>query len=139
MAVTPNSIITPQTPVFRFALATLAETAWQAPTAANLGLLVDDAANPNGMRLTAIYAIQRAAVTSNLNCSLYRKTGSVYTLIDSVLLLANTPSAQVANAKADFGYGPDNPLELEAGVGLAVGIGAAIGNGIVFVARGGAF
>lgn len=138
MAVTPNSIVTPQTPVFETAVATLAEVAFQAPT--NVQTLIDDATNLNGVRLTSVAAIARAAVTTNpINCQLYKKVGTTYTLIDSTLIAVGTPSASVANQKVDFGYSEDNPLPLKAGVGLAVAIGTATTNGIAFVARGGAY
>lgn len=137
MAVTPNSIVTPQTPVFRTAVATAAETNFHGPTAAPT--LVDETTNQNGMRVTCVYAIQRAALSGNLNCQLYKKIGSTYVLIDSVLMSNTTPSATVANAKSDFGYSEDNPLVLEPGVGLAVAIGSAVTNGVSFVARGAAY
>lgn len=134
---TANSIVTPQTPVLRTAVATTADVAWSAPV--NVQTLVDDATNTTGMRLTALYAIQRAALAGNLNCLLYKKVGSTYTLIDSVLMTNTTPSATVANAKADFGYSEDNPLSVEAATGLAVAIGSTVANGVAFVARGGAY
>lgn len=139
MAVTPNSIVTPQTPFMKTAVATAAEVAFNAPTAAVT--LVDDATqNTNGLRLTSIYAIARAAVSTNpINCQLYKKVGSTYTLIDSVLIAVGTPSASVANQKGDFGYSEGNPLTLESGVGLAVAIGTATANGVAFVAKGGAY
>ena len=138
MAVTPNSIVTPQTPVFETAVATAAEVAFQSPT--NVQTLIDDATNTNGIRLTSVVAVARAAVTTNpINCQLYKKVGSVYTLIDSALIAVGTPSASVANQKVDFGYSEDNALPLKAGVGLAVAIGAAVANGVAFVARGGAY
>ena len=138
MAVTPNSIVTPQAPVFETAVATLAEVAFQAPT--NVQTLIDDVGNTNGMRLTSVVAIARAAVTTNpINCQLYKKVGTTYTLIDSVLIAVGTPSASVASQKADFGYSEGNALPLKAGVGLAIAIGVATANGIAFVARGGAY
>lgn len=138
MAVTPNSIVTPQTPVFETAVATLAEVAFQAPT--NVQTLIDDATNLNGVRLTSVAAIARAAVTTNpINCQLYKKVGTTYTLIDSTLIAVGTPSASVANQKVDFGYSESNPLSLKAGVGLAVAIGTATANGVTFVAKGGAY
>ncbi|MBJ7410119.1 MAG: hypothetical protein JHD15_07095 [Phenylobacterium sp.] len=139
MAVTPNSIVTPQTPVFKTAVATAAETAFNTPTA--VVTLIDDATqNTNGLRLTSVYAIARAAVSTNpINCQLYKKVGTTFTLIDSVLIAVGTPSASVANQKGDFGYSEGNPLTLEAGVGLAVAIGTATANGVAFVAKGGAY
>lgn len=141
MAAQTNKFISPKAPLFKTAVATAAETAFHAPTAGNLATLIDDATqNVDGLRITALYAIARAAVSTNpINCQIYKKVGAVYTLVDSGLIAVATPSASVANQKCDFGYSEDNPLLLELNVGLAVGIGTATANGIVFVARGGAY
>jgi hypothetical protein len=140
MAVTANSIVTPQKPVIFTAVATLAETGFNSPT--NVVTLVDETvvgANDNGLRITSLTAIPRTTIGTATNCQLYRKQGSNYTLIDSALMATVTPGASVANAKTDFGYSDDNPLILAAGVGLAVAIGVAAANGIVFRATGGAY
>lgn len=135
---TANSIITPQTPFMKTAIATAAETAFNTPT--NQVTLVDETTqNPNGLRITSLYAVARAAVASLTNCQLYKKVGSTYTLIDSVVMAVGTPSATVVNQKADFGYSDDTPLILEVGEGLAVAIGQAIANGVVFKVQGGAY
>ena len=118
MTVTANSIITPQKAVTFTAVATAAETAFQAPT--NAVALVDESvagANDNGLRITSLGAITRAAVATACNCQLYRKQGSVYTLVASVAMGTGTPSASVANQAVDFGYSDDNPLILAPGVG----------------------
>lgn len=137
MAVTANNFISPQTPFSRTAVATTAETAFQAPT--NVIDLLTAADNVNGAWVTLLYALPRAANAGNNNCQLYTRSGSTYTLIDSALLAAVTPSATVANAKATFNYSPEAPLYLTANVGLAVAIGATIANGVVFVAEGGLY
>lgn len=137
MAVTPNSIITPQTPFGRTAVATAAEVAFSAPTTAQDLLLPADVVN--AARVTKLYAIPRAATGAVINCQLYKKVGSTYTLLDSVLTANVTPSATVANPKYDFGYSDDNPLTLGAGEGLAVAIGSAVANGVVFRCEGGLY
>jgi hypothetical protein len=140
MTVTANSIITPQKAVTFTAIATAAETAFNSPT--NVVTLVDETVvgnNDNGLRITSLSAITRAAVATACNCQLYRKQGAVFTLIASVVLVTGTPSASVANQVADFGFSEDNPLVLAGGVGLSVAIGQAIANGVVFRAAGGAY
>ena len=138
MTVTANSIITPQTPYSATAVATTAETSFQSPT--NVVTLVDDAANTNGVRLTNITAIARAGVSTNpINCQIYKKVGTTYTLIDSATIAVGTPSASVANQKADFGYSEALPMILSAGVGLSVAIGTTTANGVVFRAQGAAY
>jgi hypothetical protein len=138
---TANSIITPQTALSKAAVCTTAETSFHSPT--NVQTLIDDASdNPsssNGMRLTSLYAIARAAVATACNCQLYRKVGTTYTLIDSVLMSTGTPGAAVANQKADFGYSEDAPMLLEPGTGLAVAIGQSIANGVTFRTQGGKY
>ena len=140
MTVTVNSIVTPQKPFSKTAVASTADVAWNAPV--NVQTLIDETVsgnNDNGLRITSLIAITRATLAAALNCAIYKKVGSTYTLIDSALLGAVTPSATVANGKIDFGYSDDNPLILEAGVGLAVAIGTTIANGVVFRASGGAY
>lgn len=132
---TGNSFISPQTPLSKTAVATTADVAWSAPV--NVQTLVDDATNTGGALITSLYAIQRVALAGDLNCMIYKKVLTVYTLIDSAKMLNTTPSATVANAKIDFGYSYDNPLILEAGVGLAVAIGSTLANGVTFKAQGG--
>lgn len=131
MAVTQNKAVLPQNPFDRTAVCTAAEVAFQNPTQMVDLLLAAD--NVNGARLSKLFAIARAAVSgSAINCQLYKRVGSVYTLIDSTLIAVGTPSASVANQKADFGYSVDSPVELALNTGLAVAIGTATANGIVF-------
>jgi hypothetical protein len=140
MTVTANSIITPQKAVTFTAVATVAETAFNSPT--NVVTLIDETVggnNDNGVRITSLTAVPRTTIATATNCQLYRKQGSTYTLIDSALMATVTPGASVASPKTDFGYSDDNPLILAAGVGLAVAIGVAAANGIVFRAGGGAY
>jgi hypothetical protein len=140
MSLTANSIMTPQKPVSFTAVATTAETAFSSPT--NMVTLVDETVvgnNDNGLRITSLTALPRATIGTACNCQLYRKQGSTYTLIASVLMATVTPSGSVANAGVDFGYSEDAPLILAAGVGLAVAIGQTIANGVAFRASGGAY
>ena len=133
MTVTANSIVTPQTPFSRTAIAATAETTFTAPT--NVVTLISEADNTNGARITRLIAIPRATVGTASNCQLYTFTGSTYTLVDSVLMATVTPGAAVANAKADFGYSEDAPFILRATYGLAVAVGQSVST--VFRAEGG--
>ena len=127
----------PQEPFSRTAVATTAETAFHAPT--NVVDLLDAADNLNGARLTRLYAIPRAQVAAACNVQLYKRAGSTYTLIDSVLMATVNPSGSVANGRTDFGVSLASPMELEAGVGLAVAIGQTIANGVVVRCEGGLY
>ena len=141
MTVTANSIITPQKAVTFTAVATAAETTFNSPT--NVVTLVDETVggnNDNGLRITSLNVINRNNnLAAGVNCQLYRKQATAYTLLASVLLASGNPSATVANQIADFGYYEDNPLILGAGVGLAIAIGSPAANGVVFRASGGAY
>jgi hypothetical protein len=137
MAVTANSIITPQTPFSRTAIATTAEVAFSAPTQVVDLLLAAD--NVSGARLTKLVAVPRAAIGTANNAQLYERNGSTYTLVDSALMAVVTPGASVANAKTDFGYSEDAPLYVRAGYGLAVAIGLTVANGVAFKAEGGLY
>lgn len=137
MPVTPNSIVTPQAPVSYTAVATAAETAFHNPT--NAVELIPPAENLNGMRITKVYAIARAALGGATNYQLYKKAGSTFTLIDSVLAGDVSPSASVASTKGDFGISDTNPLILKPGEGLAFAIGRTVTNGVVCRAEGGQY
>ena len=137
MSVTVNSIVTPQVPFSRTAVATTAEVTFTAPTQAVDLLLAAD--NSNGARVTRLVAIPRATIGTANNLQLYERNGSTYTLIDSALMATVTPGASVANTKTDFGYSDDNPLYVRAGYGLAVAIGLTVANGITFKSEGGLY
>lgn len=137
MSVTQNKAVLPQTPFSRTAVATTAETAFHSPTNTVDLLLAAD--NVNGARITKLYAIPRASVGTACNVQLYKRVGSTYTLIDSKLMATVTPSGSVANDKTDFGLSLLAPMELEAGVGLAVAIGQSIANGVVVRCEGGLY
>lgn len=137
MAVTPNSIITPQTPVSYTAVATAAETAFHNPT--NAVEVIAPADNTNGMRITKVFGIARGALGGATNYQLYRKVGGGLMLIDSVVAPDVSPSSSVASSKGQFAITDDNPLILHAGEGLAFGIGRAVVNGVVCRAEGGKY
>jgi len=120
-------------------VATAAETGFNAPTSPPV--LIDETVGGT-TTTTADHIADRDHARrrrDGLHCQLYKKVGSTYTLIASVVMATGTPSGSVANQTADFGYSDDNPLVLGSGVGLAVAIGQSIANGVVFRASGGGF
>ncbi len=129
MALNQDHATLPKTPFSRTCVLTTAETAFQLPTNAVTLLLAAD--NTEGVRITKLYGIARAAIGTANNVQLYKLSGSTYTLIDSVLMAVHTPGASVKSEKADFGFSVTTPLELEGGVGLAMAIGLSVANGIV--------
>lgn len=139
MALNQNNATLPKTPFSRMAVVTAAETVFHNPTAGNLQTLLDPTDNVEGARVTKLYAIPRAAVGTGNNLQVYKKVGSVFTLLDSILQATVSPGAAAANIKTDFGYSLSNPLELGPGEGLSVGMGQAIANGVAFRCEGGLY
>jgi hypothetical protein len=135
MALNQDHATLPKTPFSRTCVLTTAETAFNAPTAIVDLLLAAD--NTDGARITKVYAIPRANIATASNIQLYKRSGSTYTLIDSALMATVSPAAAVANPKTDFGYSVTSPLELEAGIGLAMATGQSVANGIVGRCEGG--
>lgn len=112
MAVTPNSIVTPQTPKANVAGLTTGNTTFTtSPT--NSVLLVT--AGANGARLTRLQAIPLEQINTANNIQAYRDAGSAGVskyLFNSALMATVTPGAAVANPVTDFGYSDANPLIL---------------------------
>lgn len=119
----------------RTAVATTAETSFHSPT--NVVTLLNESDNTVGARITSLYAIARAAISTACNCQVYKKVGSTYTLIDSMLMAVHTPAAAVRSEKVTFTPTLTEPWELQAGEGLAVAIGQNVTNGVTFRAQGG--
>ena len=137
MATTPNRFISPTDPVSYSAAATVAEVAFQAPT--NAVTIIPPLDNVNGMRLTSVYGIVRAALGGASVYALYALEGSVYTLIHAVEADDVTPSLTVAPVKTPFPYSEAEPLFLSAGEGLAFSISRNVANGVICRAEGGKY
>ncbi|WP_293681906.1 hypothetical protein [uncultured Phenylobacterium sp.] len=109
MAVTANSIITPQTPRSNaVGVATANTTFTTSPT--NTALLVTFGAN--GGRLTRLSATPLENVTAN-NLQAYRDVGTAGVskyLFAAVTGGSDTVSGADGPATLDFGYSDDNPL-----------------------------
>jgi hypothetical protein len=119
---TPNSIITPQTPLVGKAKLSSANTNYDAPTTVVQVL----ASQTNGARLTKVTATPAATVTAT-DVQLYGYDGANYRHIKSVAMSAQTISAgnTTAISPADFGYSDSYPLTLAAGEALYAGISVA--------------
>lgn len=123
MAVTPNSIITPQTPkAANGALSTTANTNYTAP--ANTTQVLT--AGSNGARLTKLRCTPCATVTAT-QLQLFRSTdgGTTKRFVDSALMSAYTMAQTTRCVPTDFGFSDGNPLILAANeqLFLAAGIG----------------
>lgn len=122
MPVTPNSIITPQTPRASAVGLTAANTNFTvSPT--NTQLLVT--AGANGARVTRLWAVPLEQINAANNIQLYRSFdgGTTKYLFDSKLMATITPGAAVANAPTDFGYSDSNPIVMAANERLYVAEG----------------
>ncbi|WP_374576119.1 hypothetical protein [Phenylobacterium sp.] len=130
MAVTPNSVITPQSIKTANAVCTAAKTTYDDAAAAVLLLT----AGANGGVLYGLKAVARATVTAT-KCQLYRYDGANYNLIASTVMSAYTMAATSAQAPTDFGFNETAPLRLAPGDALYVAIGVALAGGVVFDAQ----
>lgn len=121
MAVTANSIITPQTVKSNTVVCTTANTTYGA-TPANTQKVVT--AGPNGARLTKLRAIPQANVTAT-QLQEFRSldTGTTKRFSNSALMAAYTMAATTAAPVTDFGYSDDNPKILAPNEELYVAIG----------------
>lgn len=130
MAVTPNSLVTPQNVRRAAAVCTAAKTTYADAT--NAVKLAD--AGANGSLVKSVKALPRATVTAT-QLQLYASpdNGTTMHLIDSVLMAAYTMAQTTAVPVTDFALiSNDAPLRLGAGDSLWVAIGVALAGGIVF-------
>jgi hypothetical protein len=133
MAVTANSIVTPQLPRAQTAICTTANTTYT-DTPTNTAALWT--AGENGSRITKLYAIPRATVTLT-QLQVYRApdgVGTIKYLFASKAMAAYTMAATTEVPTTDFGYSEDNPLILDGGEILYVAIGVT--GAIAFHAEG---
>ena len=123
MAVTANSIITPQTPRSGAVALTTANTTYS-DTPTNTAALA--AAGANGGRITKISAIPRATVTAT-QVQLFRSLDSGVTkrLFDTALMAAYTMAQTTEAPTTDFGYSDTNPIILAAGEIIYAAIGVS--------------
>lgn len=125
MAVTANSVITPQTPKSAAVGVTTANTTFTtSPT--NTGLLVTFGAN--GGRLTKLTAVPLANTTAN-NLQAYRDVGTAG--VSKYLFNAQTGGSDTVSGidgptVIDFGYTDDNPLIGQANERIYVATGISI-------------
>lgn len=92
-------------------------------------------AGPDGAIVTKVTAIPRATVTASALYLFLSKNGTQKRLIASALMAAHTVAATTEIPVVDFGYSETEPLRLEAGDQLFVGVGVTASSGIVFTAQ----
>lgn len=136
MAVTANSVVTPQIPISGTAVCTTANNNYtDTPTSA--AVLI--ATQTNGARLTKITAVTRATVSATeLQLFTSPDGGTTKRFVKAKLMAAYTVSQTTEQAVVDFAYSDTNPFILAAGESLYAAIGVNQ-TGIVFRAEGGAY
>lgn len=92
-------------------------------------------AGPDGAIVTKITAIPRDTVTASALYLFLSKNGTTKRLLASAVMPAHTVAATTEIPVVDFGYSETEPLRLEAGDQLFVGIGVAASGGVVFTAQ----
>lgn len=120
MAVTPNSIVTPQAVKSNTAVCTTANTSYTSP--ANTQKIVT--AGANGARLTKLRAIPNAAVTAT-ECQEFRSAdaGATKRFSNAATMAAHTKVQTAAPTVTDFGYSDNNPKILAPGEEIYVAVG----------------
>lgn len=128
MAVTPNSIVTPQGPKAAAVVTTTANTTYtNSPT--NTQVLATMGAN--GGRVTRLRSTPRATVAATaLHLFLSTDGGTTKVLIDSLLIAAHTVAATTEIPSTDWGYSEDNAMTLPAGAILYVSQAVNLTDGI---------
>jgi hypothetical protein len=116
MPVTPNSIVTPQTPKSAAVIHSAQQNTWPPTTnPTNSTLLVT--AGANGGRLTRLTALPHESTAAVGVMQAYRDVGtsgaSKY-LFNTVTCANDTVSGTDAPSLLDFGYSEDNALVLQA-------------------------
>lgn len=121
MAVTPNSIVTPQAIKSATALVSTANTTFTTNPSNSVKLLTS---GPNGARLTRLVVVPLETVSANF-LQVYRSKDEGLTkyLCASAFGMADTVSGTDAPSVIDFGFSEQNPMLLEAGDELYVASG----------------
>jgi hypothetical protein len=134
MAVTANSIITPQAPKSNGGTCTTANASYTAPT----NTVVVYTAGANGARLTRVSALTVATLGAALECQLFRDTdgtGTTKRFLRSRLMAAYTVAVTTAQTEVDFGFSESNALILAAGEKLYAAISTTV-TGVTFSVEG---
>lgn len=129
MAVTPNSIVTPQALHTADGVCTAAKSTYNDSTNA-VKIFTPGA---NGSLVYGVKAMPRATVTAT-QTQLYRSpdNGVTMQLINSQLIGAYTMAQTTQVPTTDHGYSETGPLRLGATDTLWAGIGVALAGGVVF-------
>ena len=132
MAVTPNSIITPQGIRSSTGVATTANSTY---TDSPANTVVIATAGPNGSRVTSLTAIARASIVTNpTECQLYRDgdgSGTAKRFFKSRELAVHAVAQTDEQPDLDFGYSDTRALKLAPNEKVYGAIGVS-NTGVVF-------
>lgn len=134
MAVTPNSIVTPQTPQSAYVIYGTAQTTYPPTTnPTNTSLLLT--AGSNGGRLTRLYAMPQESTAATGVVQYYRSNdgGTTKYWAGAGAVTNDTVSTTDAPAVIDFGFSESNPLILKATEKIYVA--PSIAKNFIFVAE----
>lgn len=134
MALSPNSIVTPQTPRSAVVVTTTANTTL---TSSPTNTAVAFTAGANGSRITKVTSTPRATVTATgLRAYLSTDGGTTKTLLTSVLMSAHTVANTTAIPVTDWGFSEENPLILPANAILYLDQAVSLSDGIAHFVMG---
>lgn len=137
MPVTPNSIVTPQTPRSAAVIHTAQQNTWP-PTMSPTNVSALATVGANGGRLTRLTALPQESTAAAGVMQAYRDAGSSGAnkyLFNTVTCGNDTVSGTDAPTLLDFGYSEDNPLMLQANERLYVAHSLASSKAIAFFAE----
>jgi hypothetical protein len=135
MPVTPNSIVTPQTPRSAAVIVNTAQTTFP-PTTSPSGTALLVTAGANGGRLTRLTALPHETTGGAGVMQAYRDVGTAGAskyLFATAACASDTVGAADPPVALDFGYSEDNPLMLQANERIYVATGIA--KNIAFIAE----
>lgn len=135
MAVTPNSIVTPQRPKTSTGVLTVANTTYTDTPTNSVQIFQ---AGADGARVTRITSIPRATCTAML-IDIYRDgdgSGSAKRLIQRRSQAAQTIDTTTACPTNDFGYSEGTPILLQANEKLWASMTVSLAGGMVINVEG---
>lgn len=116
MPVTPNSIVTPQTPISACAIYATAQATYP-PTTTPTNSQLAFTAGATGARITRITALPQETTGGAGHVQLFRDigtSGASRYWFKTVAFASDTVSSTDPPTELDFGYSEDNPLVLQA-------------------------
>lgn len=137
MPVTPNSIVTPQTPKSAAVIHTAQQNTWPPTTSPSQSTLLVTA-GANGGRLTRLVALPHETTGAVGVMQAYRDVGSSGAskyLFATQACTNDTVSGTDGPIALDFGYSEDNPMILQANERIYVAHSLGSSKAVAFIAE----